>query len=193
VWGAGDVIAGGLAGELPLGPLGTLTIELAADAGTLRVDVRAPSIAAAAPETVKPGSVAGAPEPERLTPLPLPEKDLNPDVPESPEYRAGVAQLAQTLAEAAQLAQEIRASEDAARAAWIAAWGTAQLTREAGRATVMWTPGSRARADEAFDAAFDNGLLLRHFSAVQRAQKRIHQLVKIRARDVAAYDRAQRR
>jgi len=101
--------------------------------------------------------------------------------------------VAQTLAEAAQLAQQIAAQDDAARAAWIDAWGTAQLTRTAGRATLTWTYGTRARADAALDAAAsDDGLRLQYFSRIQMAKKRIGELVKVRARDVAAYDRAQR-
>ena len=225
VWGRGDVIGAGLddTGEglaAALARRGTVAIGARVEAGALRAEVvgAAPTPAPspdAAPPAPAPPAPASAPAPDVVAvgpyaepppvpppaPLPVPPVDENVDVPESPEHRATVARLAQTLAAAVETASALEAAAGAARAAWITAWGTATVTTspDASRAALTWRPPApaaelRARADRAFAAAAAPiaELRARHDALVADAAARIAELVRIRARDVAAHDRLRR-
>lgn len=142
------------------------------------------------------GLYAQPPIPPALPSLPIPPRDENTDVPESADYRAVVQRLTQLLFAAAEAATEITTREDAATAAWIAAWGDATLATTSGTIELTWTPPPtpRAAADRARDAARAgiDELRARHAQLVAAAEAMLPELVKIRARDVANHDRAQR-
>jgi hypothetical protein len=194
-WGAGPVIAGGLGGGLALS--GELAIAASMAGRTLRIEASAPAARAA---QVPLGGLAVPPPIEPLPPLPRPPIDENTDVPESAEYRAAVSAMAQLLADAVEVAGAVQAAEEAARAAWIAAWGEVAVAPDGERTVVTWTPPawppSRLRADA--DAALAAARApiaeprARYQALVDEAAAKVPALIKIRARDVAAWDRAQR-
>jgi len=202
VWGAGAVIGGGidasgrgLAGAL--GELGEVAIALeSAQGNDMRIAVVAPRIAAAPPVTVQPGAYAGLPTMTPLAPLPLPAKDLNPDVPESREYKDAVSRLARVLAEAVDVAAQIDARRNAGLEAWVAAWGTAMVAREAGRLELTWRISAspvdlRAAAERAFNASLAgvDALQVRYSALIRDGAALNEEILRIRARDVAAFDR----
>jgi len=206
-WGAGDVVGGGVdAAELgiagALGALGEIAVAVAIDPASHELAVTVvpadASRTASAPPRGSVGLIASPPGPPALAALPLPPRDENVDVPESPEYREAVQRLTRALFAAAELATEITARADAARAAWIAAWGDASITGAAAALEVRWTPPAwppgqiRAAADAAYAAAHAgvDDLVARHAAAIGAAEALLPELVKIRARDVAAFDRA---
>ena len=198
-WGAGDVIGGGVNDDLAatLGAMGNVAVALSLDEGVLTVSAH-PERAPEGRESkgLRMGLYARPPSSPPLAPLPIPPRDENTDVPESADYRAAIQRLTEHLFAAAELATEITTREDAATAAWIAAWGEAILATADGTVELTWTPppSPRAAADRASDdarAGLDE-LRARHARLVADAEAMLPELVKIRARDVAAHDRARR-
>jgi hypothetical protein len=200
-WGAGDVIGGGISDELSsaLGTLGNVAVGMSfhEDGSALHVYVRPErGLEGFESKVVKVGLYAQPPVPPPLPPLPVPPRDENTDVPESADYRAAVQRLTQLLFAAAEAATEITTREDNATAAWIAAWGNAILMPSGDGILLTWSPtiSSRHDADRARDAARAgiDELRARHERLVADAEAMLPELVKIRARDVAAHDRARR-
>jgi hypothetical protein len=205
-WGPGDVIGGGVDAEglgltEALGALGDLAGALSIDRSKGLVVTVRPERGPIGPESKGPasiGRIAHPPAPPPLPPLPVPPRDENTDVPESAEYRVAADRLTRALFAAAEDAQAIAAREDAAAAAWVAAWGEAAITPDGGAIEVRWTPPAwppaevRAAADAARAAARAglDDLRARHGARIAEAEALVAELVKIRARDVAAFDRA---
>ncbi len=212
LWAHSDAVDAVLAiAGLPVGLLDTAAATaIAVDvdaAGRAVVTLRAPAGAVAPPAAPAPvaiGAIVRGPAATDLPPnLALPADD-NPDVPLSAEYAAASAALGEALAHADALGERVRDADRAARTAWITTWGvgTATLAAQAGTLEVViewrapgWPPATlRATAEAAVTAArVDVAALLAERAALMvTAGAQLDALIKLRARDVAAWDRAQR-
>ncbi len=214
-WAPSDAVDAVLAGTgLPVGMLDTAraaALALEVDvSGRVELTVIAPPGAAAPPDgpaPVAPGAIVRGPAPTELPVAPaLPPED-NPDVPRSAEHEAAAAALAEVLAAAEALAEQVRAADRAARAAWIQAWGIgeARVTATGSVPAAVelavewrapaWPPAAlRAAAQAAAEAAVAEvpAWLAARAALLDDARARLDALVKLRARDVAAWDRAHR-
>ncbi|MCB9574071.1 MAG: hypothetical protein H6709_18465 [Kofleriaceae bacterium] len=193
-----------------LDPGGASAIALDADAtGRVVLTLVGPAAvvtqaAARTEATVHVGALLRPPAEPALVPPPAVPTDDNPDVPLSQAYQAAVARLGDTLGAAALTQHRVVEQLQAVRAAWVDAWGEATVvatrTPPAVRVEVTWQAPAwppdavRARADAAATAARAGLDTLRaeRQRLVDDAAAQIHELIVLRARDVAAWDREHR-
>ncbi len=213
VWGKGALV-GGLVEVVPgaateaLAVAGTPAIAIGVDPSSheVRLTIAAPAVAPEADRptegTVSPGAFALLPPLGSLSPMTLPPKDENTDVPLSDEYLRASTAVLERLVKANELSQQHAALEATARGAFDGEWGTVTWARraqgevelvEATWAPPLWPPAQlHKRAATAMEEALATEPQVRaqYERLVAEATAGIEVMIGIRARDVAAWDRA---
>lgn len=212
--GKGELIGGlievvpGLATQTLAGdtPAIALSIEPASHHVVITIASTVNPQAPARPDhgSVSPGTFALRVPRERRPDVPLPAKDENSDVPGTDAYRAAEHALAASLAGAIDLGQRLDNLEDAARAAFDRAWGSVSWVRRADdrieTVTATWTPPTwpaaelraAAEAAEAHAREGEDELRALYQRAIEDVAAKIAARTSVRAKDVAAWDRAHR-
>jgi hypothetical protein len=189
-WGTGTVIGAGIHDDVGVA-LGKapravgVDYDAAAQEIEIRVDVPDATIAMGSYASSRPVAIP-------TIPLPVLPEDGNTDVPLSVEYQQALDAVQATIAAAAAHAAAITRIDEQARAAWRDAWGTATVAD----GTLRWrlpAPAAelRGKANAAYDAA-NAGIqdeIAGYQAAVQAVDAAQPPLIKLRAHDVAAWDR----
>lgn len=215
-WGGGDLVSGisldridpetGLA----MTGLGNLAVTVGVDADRQQLWLAMVSTAPALPNheptmKVAVGPRVQPPMPSGLPSLPVPMADENVDVPESPEYKQAIGRLGAVLTEAITYSKQIAEIEERALEAWMNTWGEAEIDQTVRDGLLMvhvtWQPpawpveATRVKASSAYHQlvrAEAAELTASYQGKLAEARVLVDELIKIRARDVAAWDKTHR-